>query len=291
MKKVDARDLIGGLALVAIGVFAALYASSNYQVGTVAHMGPGFFPAALGWILAAVGAVIVLIAFRAPIHALKPPPFELRPFLSVVFAVAVFGLLVEREARQALAAGGGELVGTVRYAYDDASVAQAVADAMPLVGKSDAILLPDGGNTPGVFAQQLRETGADLSGKRFLGSGQWANAKLTDPAFNGAWYADIDQTRMGSFNTRYEQRFGEKPAPNMVLGYDSLALVAGLVRSGGPQALTVANLESAGGYNGYTGLFRLRPDGRNERGYAVYEIRNGQPQVVSPAPASFRPAF
>jgi len=96
MKKVDARDLIGGLALVAIGVFAALYASSNYQVGTVAHMGPGFFPAALGWILAAVGAVIVLIAFRAPIHALKPPPFELRPFLSVVFAVAVFGLLVER---------------------------------------------------------------------------------------------------------------------------------------------------------------------------------------------------
>ena len=211
--------------------------------------------------------------------------------VTAIVPEGAFGLLVEREARQALAAGGGELVGTVRYAYDDASVAQAVADAMPLVGKSDAILLPDGGNTPGVFAQQLRETGADLSGKRFLGSGQWANAKLTDPAFNGAWYADIDQTRMGSFNTRYEQRFGEKPAPNMVLGYDSLALVAGLVRSGGPQALTVANLESAGGYNGYTGLFRLRPDGRNERGYAVYEIRNGQPQVVSPAPASFRPGF
>lgn len=202
-----------------------------------------------------------------------------------------FGILVEQEARAALEAGGGVLVGTVRYAYDDASVAKAVADALPLIGESDAILLPDGGNTPGVFARQLRETGADLSGKRFLGSGQWADANLTDPAFAGAWYADLDQTRLASFATRYEQAYGERPVPNMALGYDTVALVAGLVKNGGAQALGAPNLESSGGYNGYAGLFRLRADGRNERGYAVYEIRDGKPQVVSPAPRAFGPGF
>ncbi|MFP1630361.1 penicillin-binding protein activator [Zhengella sp. ZM62] len=211
--------------------------------------------------------------------------------VTAIVPEGAFGLLVEREAREALESGGGALVGTVRYAYDDASVAKAVADALPMIGESDAILLPDGGNTPGVFARQLREAGADLSGKRFLGSGQWADANLTDPAFAGAWYADLDQTRLAGFATRYEQAYGERPVPNMALGYDTVALVAGLVKNGGAQALVLANLEAPGGYNGYAGLFRLRPDGRNERGYAVYEIREGRPQVVSPAPRSFTPGF
>ncbi|PHP68849.1 penicillin-binding protein activator [Zhengella mangrovi] len=202
-----------------------------------------------------------------------------------------FGILVERTARETLSRSGGELVGVVRYTYDDSSVAKAVADSLPLIARADAILLPDGGNTPGVFARQLREAGAELQGKRFLGSGQWSGAELGDAAFNGAWYADVDQTRLGQFATRYQQKYGEKPVPNMALGYDTLALVAGLARNGGAAALNAAKLESPGGFNGYAGLFRLRSDGRNERGYAVYEIREGKAHVVAPAPTDFRPGY
>ncbi len=96
MKHIDVRDLTAGLSLVAIGTTAALYAGSHYQVGSPAQMGPGFFPVALGWILAALGVIIGLLAFRRTLHTLNPPPFALRPLLAVLMAVFVFTQLVER---------------------------------------------------------------------------------------------------------------------------------------------------------------------------------------------------
>ena len=96
MAYIDVRDLIGGLVLAAVGTTVALYAGANYQVGTPAHMGPGYFPVALGWILASLGGIIGLLAFRRTLHALTPPPFALRPLLAVLVAVMGFSLLVER---------------------------------------------------------------------------------------------------------------------------------------------------------------------------------------------------
>ncbi len=96
MKHLDLRDFIAGAALVAVGLFVALYASSHYRVGAPARMGPGFFPTMLGYLLAGLGAIVVLFSFRKTIHALTPPPFELRPFLAVLIAVAAFSVLIER---------------------------------------------------------------------------------------------------------------------------------------------------------------------------------------------------
>lgn len=94
MKNVDRNDLTGGLLLIAIGAFVAIYAGTHYQVGQPARMGPGFFPVSLGCILAGLGAVIALLAFRKKIHALTPPPFALRPLLSVLGAVLAFSFVV-----------------------------------------------------------------------------------------------------------------------------------------------------------------------------------------------------
>lgn len=96
MKNIDIREFISGAALVAIGLFVALYASSHYEIGAPARMGPGFFPVALGWILCALGAMVIVFSFRQAMHALTPPPFALRPFLAVVIAVAAFAVLIER---------------------------------------------------------------------------------------------------------------------------------------------------------------------------------------------------
>lgn len=52
------RDYCGGLILVIVGLAAAFQAQS-YQIGTLTRMGPGFFPAALGIILAAAGVVLL----------------------------------------------------------------------------------------------------------------------------------------------------------------------------------------------------------------------------------------
>ena len=94
MKYVDVRELIAGAVLMSFGLFVALYAARHYPVGQAAHMGPGFFPVTLGWILAGLGLVIALFAFRKTMHVLHPPPFALRPFLAVPASVAAFSLLV-----------------------------------------------------------------------------------------------------------------------------------------------------------------------------------------------------
>ena len=94
--KPDIRDFVAGVAMIAVGLFVALYASSQYQVGTAARMGPGYFPAMLGWILAFLGLVVSLFAFRQVVHLINPPPFTPRPFIAVIAAVAFFALLITR---------------------------------------------------------------------------------------------------------------------------------------------------------------------------------------------------
>jgi hypothetical protein len=55
------KDYYGGALLVVIGL-AAVYAGIGYRVGELAHMGPGFFPVALGGLLALTGLLIALSA-------------------------------------------------------------------------------------------------------------------------------------------------------------------------------------------------------------------------------------
>ena len=62
MKNIDWREFIAGALFSAVGIAVALYASSHYQVGSAARMGPGYFPTMLGWVLAALGVVIALLS-------------------------------------------------------------------------------------------------------------------------------------------------------------------------------------------------------------------------------------
>ncbi len=61
----DTRDILGGVLLMLIGVFAALHAR-DYSFGEAARMGPGYFPTVLGWLLAVLGLAIALPALRRP---------------------------------------------------------------------------------------------------------------------------------------------------------------------------------------------------------------------------------
>ena len=94
--KFDIRDLVAGIAILCVGLFVALYGSSQYEMGTAARMGSGYFPTLLGWIMAGVGLIIALFSLRTTRHLLTPPPFTLRPFLAVVAAVALFAFLILR---------------------------------------------------------------------------------------------------------------------------------------------------------------------------------------------------
>jgi hypothetical protein len=56
------KDILAGVVFVAFGGGFALIAST-YQVGTTVRMGPGYFPLALGIVLALLGGLIVVKAF------------------------------------------------------------------------------------------------------------------------------------------------------------------------------------------------------------------------------------
>lgn len=58
----DIHDLIGGLLMMAAGLFFALY-GSRYNFGTSARMGAGYFPVVLGWTLAVLGLLVALPAW------------------------------------------------------------------------------------------------------------------------------------------------------------------------------------------------------------------------------------
>lgn len=68
-------DLLAGAIFVALGG-AFAYTASTYDVGTLRAMGPGYFPLALGLVLAALGLVIMAIGLfrRLGAGAVAPAP-------------------------------------------------------------------------------------------------------------------------------------------------------------------------------------------------------------------------
>lgn len=91
MSHKDTHDIVGGLALTALGVFAAVYAQ-EYEFGALNRMGPGYFPVALGAIVAVLGLFIAVPAFfrrGEPIHV------EWKTFVLVMASLVAFALTLK----------------------------------------------------------------------------------------------------------------------------------------------------------------------------------------------------
>lgn len=96
MKHLDLRDFIGGSLLTGVGLVIALYAGIHYELGQASRMGPGYFPVALGAILAVLGVVIALMSLKKSPHVLLPPPFRLRPLLAILASILAFAAVVTK---------------------------------------------------------------------------------------------------------------------------------------------------------------------------------------------------
>ena len=89
MRKIR-KDHYGGALIFFIGVGAALQGSA-YKIGTLSRMGPGYFPVALGIILAAIGAAIFIMAgVGAPPTEKKKLPPEWRAWFCICVSVLAF---------------------------------------------------------------------------------------------------------------------------------------------------------------------------------------------------------
>lgn len=89
----DYRDLIGGGLLILVGLWAGLHAVMTFDVGTVSRMGPGMFPASLGFMLAGLGLIIAIPAF---FRSGPDVVIDWRPLAFIVIGVLAFAITVTR---------------------------------------------------------------------------------------------------------------------------------------------------------------------------------------------------
>ncbi len=173
---------------------------------------------------------------------------------------------------------------------------QGVVDAIPVIvadvrgSGADALFLTSGtsGALP-FLAQLLPEAGLDPDTTRYIGLQRWdvPASAMTLPGLQGGWFARPDPGLSTLFANRYTAAFGSAPHPIAGLAYDGIAAIGALVAAGKSNALTGTALTQGAGFAGVSGVFRLLPDGTNERGLTVSQIIDNQVSVIDPAPRSF----
>lgn len=86
-------DLVSGLALAGLGVYAAAHSAGNYSAGTGTRLGSASFPFAVGVALIVFGGVI---AAKAWLMGRGRISLHLWPMFAVVGAIALFAFLLPR---------------------------------------------------------------------------------------------------------------------------------------------------------------------------------------------------
>jgi hypothetical protein len=81
-------------------------------------------------------------------------------------------------------------------------------------------------------------------------------------------------------------RLAAGPGKMERLAMDGIALAAAWAKAPGAPQLS-AFLTDKAGFRGFSGLFRLTPTGRNERGLHLLEVTRDGPRLVQPAPGAF----
>ncbi|WP_170402611.1 penicillin-binding protein activator [Ruegeria arenilitoris] len=182
--------------------------------------------------------------------------------------------------------------GSVGYSRSQQGVINSVSAVKATVDASGADSLFLTATTAGalpLFSQLLPEAGVSPATTQYIGLTRWdiPTQTLDLPGVQGGWFALPDQSKAQAYRQRYNNTYGEAPHPNSGLAYDGIAAIAALVSQGKSNALTASALTQNAGFQGVGGIFRLRPNGTNERGLAVATIQNKQVVVIDPAPQSF----
>ncbi|HET9352114.1 MAG TPA: tripartite tricarboxylate transporter TctB family protein [Burkholderiales bacterium] len=93
MKIKSPKDFWAGLMFIGVGLFFMIWALTHYQMGTAVRMGPAYFPAVLGGLLAFLGLLVLIEAFA--MEGPKVPTFSFRPLVLISVACVVYGYLMK----------------------------------------------------------------------------------------------------------------------------------------------------------------------------------------------------
>ncbi|MEI4233196.1 penicillin-binding protein activator [Roseovarius sp. D22-M7] len=276
-----ARIIIGPLHAESANAVAVAVASRDLNVLTFSNN-----PTIAGGNLFVLGQTFQNTANRLAGYAVGQDVSR----IVAVYSDNLAGRLGRTAIDQAVARNGGTLAGSVAYEFSQEGVLDAVPSIRDTVEteSADAIFLTSttAGALP-LFSQMLPENGLGPDRLQYIGLARWDTPPQTLqlPGVQGGWFAMPDPNRSARFQSRFQSAHGSTPHPLAGLAYDGIAAVGALVKSG--QGLGRAGLTQSAGFKGVNGVFRLRPDGTNERGLAVATIENEAVRILSPAPQGF----
>ncbi len=93
MKIRNQRDFGAGVMYMVIGLFFTIVAT-QYQMGTAAKMGPGYFPFFLGILMTLLGLLVLVKSLRATAAIESIPKFNWRIIGLITGSVILYGLLL-----------------------------------------------------------------------------------------------------------------------------------------------------------------------------------------------------
>lgn len=193
---------------------------------------------------------------------------------------------------RAISKNGARQAGSASFELSQQGIVAAVpqiAAQMRATGADTVFFTSTNDGALPFLAQLLPEQGVSAATVQFVGLGRLdiPSEALSQPGLQGSVFALPDQNLYNSFRARYTSAYGGAPHPIAGLAYDGIAAIGALVKSKKGQALTKSALTTNSGFVGVSGIFRLRPDGTNQRALDVAQVRGGQVVVIDRAPRSF----
>jgi ABC-type branched-subunit amino acid transport system substrate-binding protein len=207
-----------------------------------------------------------------------------------------YGRLVEQSFLSAMNQLGGQVVAVKNYPQDANGMLAPVQEIAALAKKGqtpqiDALFIPAAADSLPALAPLLPYSEFDTKAVQLLGSSGWDYPGVgKEEALVGAWFPAPDPKGWTDFTKRYVETYGEVPPRLATLSYDAVSLAISLSNNPQGSRFTAETLTRSNGFAGVDGLFRLRPDGTSERGFAILEVQRYGNQVIEPAPSGFTSA-
>jgi len=210
----------------------------------------------------------------------------------VMHASDIGGQLGRNAIQRAIAANGATLSGSVDYALSQQGVIAAVPKVKALIDSSGAnalFLTANSSTALPLLSELLPNAGVRNSSTQFIGLTRWdvPAQTLGLAGVQGGWFALPDPGSSAAFAQRYSAAYGSRPLDIAGLSFDGIAAIGSLVKNRKGNALSTSALTQAAGFRGAGGIFRLLPDGSNQRGLAVATIRDKQVVLLEAAPQAF----
>jgi branched-chain amino acid transport system substrate-binding protein len=206
------------------------------------------------------------------------------------------GRLVEQSFLAAVSQYGGQVVAVKSYPQDANGMLAPVRDIAALAKKGDqpqidALLIAGGADTMPSLAPLLPYSEMDTKAVKLIGTGGWNDAGIgKEEAMVGGWFPAPDPKGWTDFTKRYVDTYGDVPPRLASLAYDAVSLAVSLSSNPRGKRYTASQLTRSAGFAGIDGLFRLKPDGTSERGFAILEVQRYGNEVIDVAPSSFTAA-